>query len=933
MFQNFKIIKQPSIYSNKTVLNEYIEENRLESLIQNEIGIEFNSSHYQRQHGFTSERDQYNKFLQFCYNKKEHCFKIKLCNSSHSWGRIKAFMHLTLSVMHRPTRHALCEGIYKDVDITSCCQTIFMNIVKSNNMSHDYPRLFEYVSNRNNLLSIYQEKYNMSRDKIKNLFTGIGFGGSANTWFEENNIENDNDIFITELNKEYYKLADIIYEDNRNICEDILKAEPNRFIKYTTPETLLSKKKRTTMAMVYQTAERYCQESCIDYLCSNKGFNIKDIVPCQDGFMILKNLYYDNICNDCSMIIKQKFNIDLEFVIKPFDEKIYIPPYITDKQKQQELKQHQKEKRELEKSQKQEELKLKKDKIELDRLTKQEELKLKKDFKEIDKHNKQQEKENARNMIHQIKEDKKKEAEEEEEELNFTILQNQINVCDGDDEYIILPSGIKYKRDVTDGKTLWLFEGCLTDKDAAEKLYNLYPHWITSIGELYVFDYTTGLYSNDTIVFNKIITIHCRFLHIMLKDDTHNKDWYRSDVRSYGNTSNLFDKVITILKTLNINNDWLKKSQSSSLGKILFENGFYDFNEQKFYDKFNSDYVFFGKIHHKFTEFDEDDLEYMQSIIQRIFYDTLGKEAGDFFILSLARGLSGECMKRILFAIGDTNCGKGVITTATALSIGDLFGSFNAESLAHRESSQDEAQIMRWVLLLRFKRIIISNEMKSGMTLNGNFIKKIASGGDLLIGRTHCKEETEFITHFLAIVLDNDMNPITPYDDAVDNRVKCLTFTKSFVDREPQNELELRMDLNIKEELKTLRFQKCFVGILIKAHMEFMGNNKVQFEPDCVKNSKKNLIESTTDKNPLNILLRDYEITNILTDFVKSKDLQDWINEKKLGISITKLGRELNKYATINKLENLHNLDKKIAGKTNKVWIGIKEREEDCDEE
>ena len=84
------------------------------------------------------------------------------------------------------------------------------------------------------------------------------------------------------------------------------------------------------------------------------------------------------------------------------------------------------------------------------------------------------------------------------------------------------------------------------------------------------------------------------------------------------------------------------------------------------------------------------------------------------------------------------------------------------------------------------------------------------------------------------------------------------------------------------------------------------------------------MIETTTEKNPLNILLRDYEITDNITDYVKSSELKDWLDTKKLGISITRLGRELNKYAIINKLENLHNGDKKIAGKKCVVWYGNK---------
>lgn len=503
----------------------------------------------------------------------------------------------------------------------------------------------------------------------------------------------------------------------------------------------------------------------------------------------------------------------------------------------------------------------------------------------------------------------------QDEEKRKTVLLEKYTNRDGK---IMLPSNIEFT-----GSTLWLYDGCMTDKDASHKLFQLYPHWITCDGILYVFDFTTGMYSSNIIIYHKIITLHSDFLHIMLKDDTH-PDWYRSEIRSYGNTTTLIDKILPFLKTINIKPDWLKQSQSSSLGKILFENGYYDFNTQLFHDSFNPDYVFFGKIHHAWTPFDDADVLYMESIKQRIFCDSMGKDVAEYFIQNLARGLSGECMKRILFAIGDTNCGKGVISTAISLSIGDYYGSFNAESLANRNTSQDEAQIMRWVLLLRYKRIVVSNEMKSGMTLNGNFIKKISSGGDELIGRTHCKEEEHFITHFLPIILDNDMNKITPYENATNERVRCLLFPKSFVDREPQNEFELPMDKNIKSELKTLRFQRCFVAILIQSHMNFVNNNRIEFEPDNVRNSKIDLIESTTDIDFMSGFLRDYEITNNDTDFVTNTMIETWIGEKKLNLSISKVTREIKRYIFINHLKNVEPKVKKVNKKSERGWCGIK---------
>ena len=162
------------------------------------------------------------------------------------------------------------------------------------------------------------------------------------------------------MNAEYYKLSELIYDANKNICEDIIKALPNKFADYDEPSSLLSKKKRTTMALFYQTAERYCQEAVISYLSHSKGFNLKDIVPCQDGFMILKSLMYPIICEDCEKVIKNLFKMDIKFVEKEFDERFEIPAYISDKDKQLALKQQQKEKKEAEREQKNQEKEQKK---------------------------------------------------------------------------------------------------------------------------------------------------------------------------------------------------------------------------------------------------------------------------------------------------------------------------------------------------------------------------------------------------------------------------------------------------------------------------------------------------------------------------------------------------------------------------------------------
>jgi phage/plasmid-associated DNA primase len=920
MFTGFKLGVIKSIYNNKTVLNEYIPNNRLNSLIQHNIGVAFNVDDYQRKtNGFMNELECFTR-LASKYNTREKCFKIHLVNSKYVWGRVQVVDHSSLSVIHRPTRHSLCQDQYIDIDIKSCCQSIFLNLVRLNGVIDQYPKLVKYVENRDEILLKYMTMYSVDKHCIKQLFTGIGFGGSYKSWFQTNGIEFNNDEFIIELNNEYYKLADIIYEANKNICEDMIKSCPTKFAAYSDKSMLLAKKKRTTMAMVYQTAERYCQEAAISWLCTERGFNMKDIVPCQDGFMILAHLYYSELCNDCNLVVANLFQMELQFVCKDFDERFEIPEYITKEQQ-----------RAIEKSQR-----------DSDKLAEKSARLAEKSQRDADKLA-----EKSRNIFEMARRKHKRDFEHEgatqlkadlkikEKEYKKTEIENeaQKRIDDLIEDYCIdgkitLPSG----KLVDENKHQELFNGVMNDEEAAAKLFELYPHWVTCEEILYVFDFTTGMYSSTQNSYNTVINKHSDFLHLMLKDDGFDKKWYRSENRSYGNTSELLFKIITFLKTKNVNNDWLRQNQSSSLDKVLFTNGIYNFNTHQFHEKFNPAYVFFGRIHHAVEEYSNEDIEYMEDIKQRLFYNALGIDIGDYLIENIGRGLSGECMKRILFAIGDTNCGKGVVTTACQLSLGDYCGSFNAESIAHRETSQDEAQIMRWVMLLRNKRIIISNEMKSGMKLNGNFIKKICSGGDALTGRGHCQNEVSFQTHFLPIVLDNDMNQITPYDTAVDDRVRCLTFQKSYVS-EPKTDSELLADPNIKKELETTRFQRCFIAILLRSHADFVDRGRVELNPDGVKNAKRELIETTMDKNPVTTFLRDYQITDNANDFVASSTIDAWIKELDLNISMTKFGRELKKYAEKQRFSNVHSKDKKVFGKTIKVWMGIKSSNDEFEED
>lgn len=465
--------------------------------------------------------------------------------------------------------------------------------------------------------------------------------------------------------------------------------------------------------------------------------------------------------------------------------------------------------------------------------------------------------------------------------------------------------------------------GVWNDSEASKKMFSLYPHWKYCLDILYIFDFETGLWSNSKATQRCIIQKFTNDLRILTTDLQGNIVLTKN---SYGSTLSKIDVIIEMIKSECQDNQWLERNENSSLGMLLFNNGYLDLkNGFKFYDKetcsFNPDIVFMERIFKDFKPFDEDQMGYMETIKKRFFYDTLGENLGDYYILQLARGLMGDLMKKIIFGLGTTNCGKSVLTQALKKSLGGYYGDFNAENLVYTKSSTDEAAKLRWALLLRYKRIIISNEMKTNTLINGNMLKKISSGGDGITGRFHQGNETSFTPHGLFVCMANDIPKITPYDTAVDGRVRIISYKKQFVDEVEDNENELLKDNNIYDEINKDEFQSAFLMMLIKRYVEFKENGDIK-EPDEVINGKKEWIEETG--NIMDLFLNDFEITDNEEDFVPSEDINLWLTDKKLGISSTKAGIEIKKYCEKKKYDNVINKKKKVDKRSITVWFGIK---------
>ena len=424
--------------------------------------------------------------------------------------------------------------------------------------------------------------------------------------------------------------------------------------------------------------------------------------------------------------------------------------------------------------------------------------------------------------------------------------------------------------------------GVFNDLQAAQVVYTLYPHWVSCNSTLYVFDDKTGLWTDKEETMFNIISRFDEHLYLLT---TNNNNEVKKTTRGYGNSTGLQRQMLPQIKQLCINNSWLTNTDISSLQKLLFKNGYLDMSTGSFYSVFDPNIVFFNRIERNYN--DEIDIEYINDVKQRFFYNHLGEDVGNYLILNVARSLAGDRMKKIFFGLGETNAGKSTITTSTINTFGDYIGTFNGENLCIKNTSADEAQIMRWAFLLRYKRIIFSNEMKSESVLSANMMKKVSSGGDYLSGRTHGDVETPFIPHFNVFCNANDLLAIKPYDDAINERLNIISYNKKYVDN-PSNEFELKKDDNINIEMKSDKFKDAFSFIIIDAYLQFCKDGKKEYVPEAVKNCKIDWVGEGAENTSINNFLGEFVITDNEEDFIRSSEIDLWLKEAKLNISINK---------------------------------------------
>jgi hypothetical protein len=258
---------------------------------------------------------------------------------------------------------------------------------------------------------------------------------------------------------------------------------------------------------------------------------------------------------------------------------------------------------------------------------------------------------------------------------------------------------------------------------------------------------------------------------------------------------------------------------STTLGKICFEDGVYDFRRKQF-NRWNDEYLKENpvyscvKITRNFPSTTPLLQEEDEKRMKKVFYDSMGEEKAEIFLKYLARVAAGEIQdKNFSSLIFERDSSKGVINDWFETAFQNYVGQADSDSFLTKDSMGDSEKENGWLLPFQYKRFMFVSEFTidfkhSRKTISSKLVKSINSGGDTLKGRLMRENGVNFKLQVSTIFMGNDMPP----PDSADMFEKCLQLTSS-VQFKSQEQINALLD-QVKDnaELVASRTQKLKVA-------------------------------------------------------------------------------------------------------------------------
>lgn len=426
---------------------------------------------------------------------------------------------------------------------------------------------------------------------------------------------------------------------------------------------------------------------------------------------------------------------------------------------------------------------------------------------------------------------------------------------------------------------------------------------------IYVFNPATGMWNTDETELMAAVHRHKDALVFTQTNANGIEMTY-----NYGGCTKNIKNMLVHLKALLPNGTFISSNIDAALPYLLFEDGIFHIPTKTFEPGFDKTKVFSARIPRKFPVTRDAELEAL--VNDKLFVLPVQNErVGQYLKMRLARSIAG-CYrdKKFVCVLGEADCSKGSLTHALGRAFGEFITEYNANYLKYNaKTGADEAKRLSWLFPIRNSRIAISNEMRMDKTpIDGNLLKSLSSGGDEISARQNFKDESSFVLRTSFFFMGNDLPEITPKDSGIETRVRVVRFNKRFV-ATPTLPNELPADPTIKDKFNTDEWKNALFWLIVDAYGSSMT------EPAEVCEETREWVPSGS--TAFRSVLEEHFVINVEDksddNFTAAREIITFVKEQGLNMSDNKIGRELAKLG-------LTKDDKRVDGKTIRVWKGIK---------
>ncbi len=262
---------------------------------------------------------------------KKNMASVEYCRSG-DWkiGRFNPVSSLGLHTIRKNTRHTLCNGVFRDIDIENCHPQLLTQVLKHNEYPDGYDSLADYCNNRdkwrNDIINAYNlnshklcklpkthEDYLSPKDLAKKLILRITYGGSLSKWLTDFDInEGEVPSNVNLLIKQFKKIQKWICKHNPELFE---KCKSNNLDKGKDYNH-----EGTTVSWLLQEKECLILEEMYKYLLSKEYIKNDICVLCNDGIMIEDKYYNPSILTELNIAVLSATGFNLTFTEKPLTD-------------------------------------------------------------------------------------------------------------------------------------------------------------------------------------------------------------------------------------------------------------------------------------------------------------------------------------------------------------------------------------------------------------------------------------------------------------------------------------------------------------------------------------------------------------------------------------------------------------------------------------